>query len=58
MTAIFLVIAVGFLGPIVARTCGRMLAPVLARISPVGGFLASANLAHGDAALLVGDARR
>ena len=45
MTAIFLVIAVGFLGPIVARACGRLLAPVLSRISPVGGFLASANLA-------------
>jgi putative ABC transport system permease protein len=45
MTAIFLVIAVGFLGPIVARLCGRLLAPVLSRMSPVGGFLASANLA-------------
>jgi putative ABC transport system permease protein len=45
MTAIFLVIAVGFLGPIVARVAGRLLTPVLSGISPVGGFLASANLA-------------
>jgi putative ABC transport system permease protein len=45
MTAIFLVIAVGFLGPIVARIAGDLLRPVFAAISPVGGFLASANLA-------------
>src|SRR5436305_1514237 len=44
MTAICLVVAVGFLGPIVARVAGRVLAPPLAAISPVGGFLASANL--------------
>jgi putative ABC transport system permease protein len=44
LTAICLVIAVGFLGPIVARIAGRLLGPVLASISPVGGFLASANL--------------
>jgi putative ABC transport system permease protein len=44
MTAICLVIAVGFLGPIVARLVGGLLRPPLARISPVGGFLASANL--------------
>jgi putative ABC transport system permease protein len=44
LTAIFLVIAVGFLGPIVARAAGRLLSPVLAAASPVGGFLASANL--------------
>jgi putative ABC transport system permease protein len=44
LTAIFLVIAVGFLGPIVARIAGRLLGPALASISPVGGFLASANL--------------
>src|SRR3954471_3343156 len=45
MTAMFLVVAVGFLGPIVARVAGGFLGPVLARISPVGGFLASSNLA-------------
>jgi putative ABC transport system permease protein len=45
MTAIFLVTAVGFLGPIVARIVAGVLRPVLAGISPVSGFLASANLA-------------
>jgi putative ABC transport system permease protein len=45
LTAIFLVVAAGCLGPIVARGVGAMLRPVLARVSPVGGFLASANLA-------------
>jgi len=44
MTALFLVAAVGFLGPIVARLAATVLGPPLARISPVGGFLASANL--------------
>src|SRR5436305_1263992 len=44
LTAICLVVAVGFLGPIVARLAGRVLGPPLAAISPVGGFLASANL--------------
>src|SRR5204862_6722415 len=44
MTAICLVVAVGFLGPIVARLAGRVLGPPLAAISPVGGFLASANI--------------
>ncbi len=44
MTALFLVLAVGFLGPIVARVAARLLGPPLARLSPVGGFLASANL--------------
>src|SRR5215216_5586253 len=44
MTALFLVAAVGFLGPIVARAAAAVLGPPLARISPVGGFLASANL--------------
>ena len=44
MTALFLVVAVGFLGPIVARVAAGVLGPPLARISPVGGFLASANL--------------
>jgi putative ABC transport system permease protein len=44
MTALFLVAAVGFLGPIVARAAAGVLGPPLARLSPVGGFLASANL--------------
>jgi putative ABC transport system permease protein len=44
MTAIFLVVAVGFLGPVVAHVAARLLAPPLAALSPVGGFLASANL--------------
>ena len=44
LTALFLVLAVGFLGPIVARGAAALLGPPLARISPVGGFLASANL--------------
>jgi putative ABC transport system permease protein len=44
MTAIFLVVAVGFLGPIFAYLIARLLAPALAALSPVGGFLASANL--------------
>jgi putative ABC transport system permease protein len=44
MTALFLVLAVGFLGPILARGAAGLLGPPLARLSPVGGFLASANL--------------
>ncbi|HEU4973988.1 MAG TPA: FtsX-like permease family protein [Baekduia sp.] len=44
MSAIFLVVAVAFLGPVVAYAVGRLLGPALAAISPVGGFLASANL--------------
>jgi putative ABC transport system permease protein len=44
MTALFLVAAVGFLGPIVARVAAGVLGPPLARLAPVGGFLASANL--------------
>jgi len=44
MTAICLVVAVGFLGPIFAYVIARLLAPALGAISPVGGFLASANL--------------
>ena len=44
MTALFLVAAVGFLGPIVARIAAGVLGPPLARLAPVGGFLASANL--------------
>jgi putative ABC transport system permease protein len=44
MCAIVLVLTVGFLGPIVAYLAARVLAPALATVSPVGGFLASANL--------------
>jgi putative ABC transport system permease protein len=44
MTALFLLAAVGFLGPVVARLAAGVLGPPLARLSPVGGFLASANL--------------
>ncbi|MEA2124078.1 MAG: putative transport system permease protein, partial [Solirubrobacteraceae bacterium] len=44
LTALFLVTAVGFLGPIVARVAAGILGPPLARLSPVGGFLASSNL--------------
>jgi putative ABC transport system permease protein len=44
MSAIFLVVAAAFLGPIVAYAVARLLAPPLATISPIGGFLACANL--------------
>ena len=44
MTAIMLVLAVGFLGPIVARLGSKLVGPPLAALAPVGGFLASANL--------------
>ena len=46
MTAICLVVAVGFLGPIVARIAARLVGSPLAALSPVGGFLASANLGN------------
>jgi putative ABC transport system permease protein len=44
MTAIMLVLAVGFLGPIAARVGAKLVGPPLAAMAPVGGFLASANL--------------
>ena len=44
MTALFLIAAVGFLGPIVARAAAGVLGPPLASLSRVGGFLAAANL--------------
>jgi putative ABC transport system permease protein len=44
MTALFLVAAVGFLGPIVARFAAGILGPPLERFAPTGGYLASANL--------------
>jgi putative ABC transport system permease protein len=45
MTALFLVAAAGFLGPIVARVAAALFGAPLARLSRVGGFLATANLA-------------
>jgi putative ABC transport system permease protein len=44
LNAIFLVVAAAFLGPIVPYVAARLLARPLAALSPVGGFLASANL--------------
>jgi len=44
LNAIFLVVAAAFLGPIVPYVVARLLAPPLAAFSPVGGFLASANI--------------
>ena len=44
LNAIFLVVAAAFLGPIVPYVAARLLAPPLAALSPVGGFLAAANL--------------
>ena len=44
LTAICLVVAVGFLGPILARLAAMLLGRPLAALAPVGGFLASANL--------------
>jgi putative ABC transport system permease protein len=44
MTAIMLVVALGFLGPVVVYLAARLVTPVVAALFPVGGFLASANL--------------
>jgi putative ABC transport system permease protein len=44
LTAICLVVAVGFLGPIFARLAAGLVRRPLAVLAPVGGFLASANL--------------
>ena len=44
MNALFLVAAVGFLGPLVARVAAGLIGPPLAGLSRVGGFLAAANL--------------
>ena len=44
INALFLVVAAAFFGPVVAYAVARLLAPPLAALSPVGGFLASANL--------------
>src|SRR6516165_3255019 len=44
INAVFLVVAAAFLGPVVAYAVARLLAPALTAFSPVGGFLAAANL--------------
>jgi len=44
LSAIFLVVAAAFLGPVVPYVAARLLAPPLATFSRVGGFLAAANL--------------
>jgi putative ABC transport system permease protein len=44
INAVFLVVAAAFFGPVVAYAVARLLAPVLTALSPVGGFLAAANL--------------
>ena len=44
MSALFLVAAAGFLGPLVARFAAAIVGPPMAGLSRVGGFLASANL--------------
>ena len=44
LTAIFLVVAAAFLGPIVPYAVARRLGPPLRGALPVGGFLASSNL--------------
>jgi putative ABC transport system permease protein len=44
INAVFLVVAAAFLGPLVAFAVARLLAPALGGLSPVGGFLAAANL--------------
>jgi putative ABC transport system permease protein len=44
LNAIALVVAVAFLGPLVARLAAGLVGRPLAALAPVGGFLASANL--------------
>jgi putative ABC transport system permease protein len=44
INAVFLVVAAAFFGPAVAYAVARLLAPALTALSPVGGFLAAANL--------------
>jgi putative ABC transport system permease protein len=44
LTAIFLVVAVGFLGPVFSRLAALLVRRPLAVLAPVGGFLAGANL--------------
>jgi putative ABC transport system permease protein len=42
--ALFLVVAAAFFGPVVVYAVARLCAPALTALSPVGGFLAAANL--------------
>jgi putative ABC transport system permease protein len=44
LDAIFLVIAAGCLGPLVAKFAAAVFRPLLGRVAPVGAFLAVANL--------------
>ncbi len=44
LNAVFLVVAAACFGPVVAYAVARLLARALAALSPVGGFLAAANL--------------
>ena len=44
LNAVFLVVAAALFGPIVAYAVARLLRPALTALSPVGGFLAAANL--------------
>ena len=44
INAVFLVVAAAFFGPVVTYAVARLLAPALTALSPVGGFLAAANL--------------
>ncbi|HET9975561.1 MAG TPA: hypothetical protein VFQ68_45555, partial [Streptosporangiaceae bacterium] len=44
INAVFLVVAAALFGPVVAYAVARLLAPALTALSPVGGFLAAANL--------------
>jgi putative ABC transport system permease protein len=44
INAVFLVVAAACFGPVVAYAVARLLAPALTALSPVGGFLAAANL--------------
>jgi putative ABC transport system permease protein len=44
ISALFLVVAAAFFGPVVVYTVARLLAPALTALSPVGGSLAAANL--------------
>jgi putative ABC transport system permease protein len=44
INALFLVVAAAFFGPVVVHSVARLLASALTALSPVGGFLAAANL--------------
>jgi putative ABC transport system permease protein len=44
LNAVFLVVVAAFLGPLLAYVVARLLTPPVAALSPVGGFLAAANL--------------